>query len=68
MYAVEFESTIKDGLIIVPLEYKHKIGKQVKVILLSDQYSNDESVIPEFSSISINTKDYKFDRKYANER
>jgi len=66
MYAVEFTSTIQDdGTIKVPNEYKDKVGKNVKVILLSE--AEKTSSFPEFSAISINTSGYKFDRNEANE-
>ena len=70
MYAVEFRSTVReDGSIIVPKEYKDKIGKNVKVILLSgEQNEADVADFPNFSAISVKTKGFKFDREYANER
>ena len=35
MYAIEFQSTIReDGSIIIPSKYKDEIGKDAKVILL----------------------------------
>ncbi|MCL2699153.1 MAG: hypothetical protein FWE68_02455 [Defluviitaleaceae bacterium] len=70
MYALEFQSTIqKDGSIMVPGEYKKNIGRNVKVILLSNEkYEDDRDAFPGFSAVSIKTKDFKFDREYANER
>jgi len=69
MNAVEFQSTIRDdGSIFVPREYKDRVGKYVKVILLSGETENDEKEIPDFSSIRIKTKGFKFDREEANER
>ena len=70
MYAVEFQSTIRDdGSIIIPREYKDRIGKNVKVILLSGERAENEDIdFPSFSSVRIKTKGYKFDREYANER
>ena len=70
MYAVEFRSTVReDGSIIVPKEYKDKIGKNVKVILLSGEQNEADVVgFPSFSAISVKTKGFKFDREYANER
>ncbi len=37
MYAVEFQSAVIDGKIVVPEKYKNKINGQVKVILLSEE-------------------------------
>ncbi len=68
MYAVEFQSTIHDdGIIKIPSQYKDKIGKNVKVIILSDEQRKTDE-LPRFSALAVNTKDYKFDREYANER
>ena len=36
MYAVEFQTTIQDGKIEVPLEYRAQLGEQVRVILLAE--------------------------------
>lgn len=69
MYAVEFQSTIKDdGSIIVPSEYAAKVGKNVKVILLAKEIENTDVALPAFSSVRVNTRGFKFDREFANER
>jgi hypothetical protein len=36
MQAVEFQTTIKDGTIEIPAEYRADLGKRVRVILLSE--------------------------------
>ena len=69
MYAVEFQSSVgEDGAIIVPKEYKDKIGKNVKVILLSSDTGVENNDLTDFSSVRVKTKGFKFDREYANER
>ena len=65
MYAVEFQSIIRnDNSIVVPKEYKNKLGKHVKVILLSNG-SDESEGNPGFSSVRVKTKGFKFDREYA---
>ena len=69
MYAVEFQTTIQDdGSIIVPGEYTDKLGKDVRVILLAREVNSPDCDTPLFSSVRVKTKDFKFDREYANER
>lgn len=38
MQAVEFRTSIKNGAIHVPEEFRNKIRGQVRVILLTDEY------------------------------
>jgi len=70
MNAIEFQTTIKeDGSILIPHEYAGNTGANVRVILLSTETLNVSQVKKtKFSAVSINTKDYKFDRVSANER
>jgi hypothetical protein len=42
MYAVEFQTKLQDGKIIVPTEHQEKFKGQVRVILLSEE--NDEDI------------------------
>ena len=35
MYAVEFQTKIKDGMIEIPPEYRQKLAAEVRVIVLS---------------------------------
>jgi hypothetical protein len=68
MQAVEFESIIDDGIIRIPDEIKSQVGKQVKVILLSKDTVKSQKKTKTFSAISINTKDFVFNRDEANAR
>ena len=68
MQAVEFESTIDNGIIRIPDKVKNQIGKQVKVILLSQETVKLQKKSKPFSAISINTKNFVFDRDEANVR
>ena len=40
MYAIEFQTTIKNGAIEVPQEYRNNLYDQVRVILLSEEVKN----------------------------
>ncbi len=47
MYAVEFRTTIKDGIIEIPERYRKKIKSNVRVILLAedDEESASDGVL-----------------------
>jgi len=69
MNAIEFQSTIRNGIIELPKQYKNKQFDDVRVIVLSNSpravrkkkvsFTNFELIIP---------TDYKFDREEANAR
>jgi hypothetical protein len=42
MLAYEFKAVVNDGLIEIPDEYKNKIPKNLKVILLSEEITEGE--------------------------
>ena len=44
MYAIEFKTKIKDGIIKVPNEYIDKLKENVKVIVLKDDKEVGEKV------------------------
>lgn len=37
MYAVEFNATVQDGKIEIPMNYKHQFSSEVKVILMKKE-------------------------------
>jgi hypothetical protein len=45
MHAVEFQATIKDGIIEIPEEYRDELGEQVRVIVLSNEKSLKPNLI-----------------------
>ncbi|MDY6822582.1 MAG: hypothetical protein SWH68_02105 [Thermodesulfobacteriota bacterium] len=47
MEAIEFKARIKNGVIHVPRKYNKKLGKSVKVILLSDTPGQNTEAIDE---------------------
>jgi len=46
MYGVEFQTTIKDGVIEVPPEYRKRFKDDVRVILFSAEAPNADSLRP----------------------
>lgn len=41
MYTIEFKADISNGVIEIPQQYRDKMQTHVKVILLSDEATND---------------------------
>jgi len=71
MIAYEFKTTVSNGVIRIPAEYKDKVPGVVKVILLSDESvkcvgSNKKKAV--FTAMSLDTKGFVFNREEANER
>ncbi len=57
MYAIEFRTKIRNGVIEIPLEYRKKINDNVKVIVLAEKKTiNDSDIIEELldSPLKIN--------------
>ena len=68
MQAYEFNSVVgKEGIIHIPQQYLESISSPVKVIILTNEKSLKNGK-KHFSAISLETKDYKFNREEANER
>ena len=69
MYAVEFESNIKNGIINIPDEYKKLVDNvYVKCFIVIDETNQKSLLRKKMSAISIDTKSYKFNRDEASER
>lgn len=73
MIAYEFYTKPKnDGFIQIPVEYRNKVSKKVKVIILMDEaaerISADETKKLSFPYFAVDTTGYVFDREEANER
>lgn len=66
MKKYEFLTRSKDGVIEIPTKYKTGIDsqEQVRVIVITKEFSN----APLFDTLSISTKDLKFDREETNKR
>ena len=73
MMAYEFHAAINDGIIHIPAEYKNKVSKKVKVIILSEELieqpkkaNNEKKVV--FDAMKLDTYGFVFNREEANER
>ena len=64
--AYEFNSTVRDGIIYIPEQYRDKILAEVRVIVLPQEQKKKTN--GDFTAISICTEGFKFDREAANER
>jgi len=73
MMAYEFQATINDNIIQIPAEYRNRISKKVKIILLSEEIA-EQSITEKmakkssFPYFAVDTTGYTFDREEANER
>ncbi|AMA10681.1 MULTISPECIES: hypothetical protein [Cyanophyceae] len=68
MQAIEFKTTIHNGIVNLPAEYTPQLeGKTIRIIVLED---SEEPTPPQrqFQAIALNTQGFKFDRLEANER
>lgn len=65
MQSYEFYTTVKDGVIVIPKEYKDKIGKKIKVTLVEEE---NVSVRDKLLPPTLDTRGWKFDKEEANER
>ncbi len=70
MYAVEFETDIKNGIVRIPKEYKDlQDKKRVKLFIVYDKNNNKKDFKrKKMSAVSIDTKGFKFNREEAYER
>ena len=74
MEAYEFQTTLIDGIIRIPAEYKNKLFGKVKVILIKDSVStkttDSSACVSEtsFPYFAVDTTGYVFNREDANER
>lgn len=58
MYAVEFQTTIKNGVIEIPVEYQQNL-RRVRVILLADDVAQTtKSFIDQLLASPLRVKDF----------
>ena len=67
MQAVEFNATVKNGVIPIPNQYKNSVSDKVRVIVFSEVHKEKQKK-KKIYSMGINMTGYKFDREEANER
>lgn len=58
MEAIEFKTKIKNGSIQIPKKYKQRIGNNVKVIIISEQWTNQPDIIDKLLTNPIKLKDF----------
>ena len=72
MYAVEFEAPIHNGIVKIPSEYSELYERQNAkfCVLLQDEHlkASGKKNKKKLDAISIDTREFKFDREEANER
>lgn len=59
MYAVEFQTKIKDGTIEVPSEYRNKIKGAVRVIILAEEDRPETNMIEYLMNNPIQAPGFK---------
>jgi hypothetical protein len=60
MYAIEFKADISNGVIEIPPQYRDKMQTHVKVILLSDEATNDtHDIIDDLLASPIKISEFK---------
>ena len=68
MNAIEFNTQIHDGIVEIPSQYTSWQNKKVRVILLESEEPLATPPPLKFNAVSLETKNYHFDREQANER
>jgi hypothetical protein len=70
MYAIEFRTRIRDGIIEIPKEYRDKLKENVKVIILSEEHEEAGlSMVDELLKSPLELHDFKpFSRDEIYER
>ncbi|MCB0092620.1 MAG: hypothetical protein KDE54_32255 [Caldilineaceae bacterium] len=59
MYAVEFQTTIKNGMIEIPVEYQRHLRQSVRVILLAeDAAQTAKGFIDQLLAQPLQVKDF----------
>ncbi len=59
MQAVEFEAKIKNGMIEVPSQYKDKLHRIVRVILLTDEDQPTSNLIDQLLASPLKVENFK---------
>ncbi|MFM8341352.1 MAG: hypothetical protein ACKN9F_03935 [Methylomonas sp.] len=70
MQVVEFEADAKGRMIEIPVEFAAFASKHLKIKLSIDEPTGSTAIKPvkRLSSLSIDTRSFKFDREEANAR
>jgi len=68
MQAIEFETQIHNGIIELPSQFRLWKDCSAKVIVLIEENDILLKDPYAFDAVSLNTKDFRFNREEANER
>lgn len=58
MYAIEFQSKVKDGVIEIPERYRGQIGRQVRVIVLTEAQTSTGDMIDQLLEKPVKMKGF----------
>jgi len=58
MYAIEFQTKIKNGMIEVPSQYKDKLSETVRVIILTEASDSADNLIDHLLTSPLKIKDF----------
>jgi hypothetical protein len=59
MYAIEFQTKVKDGSIPIPEEHRDKFTGNVRVILLTEESANSFDMIEHLMANPLNAEGFK---------
>ena len=59
MYAIEFRTRIKNGVIEIPQEYRDKLETYVKVIILKEEKGIESNMIDRLLDFPLKLKGFK---------
>ena len=59
MQAIEFQTRIENGAILIPEEYKSQLTGPVRVIVMTEDRSVDSSMIQELLANPLKVPDFK---------
>lgn len=59
MYAIEFQTKVKDGSIPIPEEYRNKFTGNVRVILLAEESADTFDMIEHLMANPLNVEGFK---------
>jgi hypothetical protein len=72
MQAIEFESYVENGVIVIPLQYQKTITHSVRVIVLSKdetfKFSQKTGNKKNIYSLAVDMSGFTFNRELINER
>lgn len=59
MYAIEFQTKVKDGSIVIPEEYRDQLKGSVRVILLAEDSTETFDMIEHLLASPLNIEGFK---------